>query len=138
MTKVSKISSPRLPIRNIVIREDGEVLCSIAGYPACFHPKFMGDWTDLGAVIVGLNTALAEAGRSERLANIQSGGQDAYVIVGTVDGLAELVKTVEFPLDEDGNMPVAIGYAVEEHAAAQIQAEHPGAKITRGWTERGK
>jgi hypothetical protein len=138
LMKLSKISSPRLPISNIAIREDGEVLCRIAGHPACFHPKFMGDWTDLQAVIVGLNAALVEAGLSERFANIQSGGQDAYVIVGTVNGLAELVETVGFPLDENGSTPAAIGYAVEEYAAAQIQAEHPGAKITRSWTERGK
>ena len=138
LKQLSKISSPRLPISNISIRDSGEVSCSIAGHPACFHPRFMGDWTDLEAVIVGLNSALAEAGRSERFANIQSGGQDAYVILGTIDGLAELVEKVGFPLDESGNAPLVIGYAVEQHAAAQIQAEHRGAKITRGWTERGK
>jgi hypothetical protein len=138
LTSLSKISSPRLPITDISLRENGEVLCRVAGHPACFHPRFMGDWTDLQAVITGLNTALAEAGRSERFANIPSGGQDAYVIVGTQGGLAELVRTLGFPLDENGNTPVAIGYGVEELAAAQIEAEHPGTTMTRGWAARGK
>ncbi len=56
------MSSPRLPITDISLRENGEVLCRIAGHPACFHPRFMGDWTDLQAVITDLNVALAEAG----------------------------------------------------------------------------
>jgi hypothetical protein len=37
----------------------------------------------------------------------------------------------------DANAPIAIGIAAEDHAAAQIQAEHLGAKITRGWTGPG-
>jgi len=85
----------------------------------------------------GLNKALAEAGRPERFANLQSGGQDACVIVGTAEGLAELVETLGLPLDDNANAPIAIGIAAEDHMAAQIQAEHPGATITRGWTGFG-
>jgi hypothetical protein len=138
LAQLSEVSSPRLPISDIVVPEDGgEVYCRVAGHPARFNPKFMGDWTDLEAMLGGLNNALAEAGRSERFANVHSGGQDAYVIVGTAEGLAALVETVGLPLDVDANATIAIGRAAEDHAAAQIQAEHPRAKITRGWTGRG-
>jgi hypothetical protein len=139
LAQLSEISSPRLPITNIVAPEDGgEVSCRVAGHSARFNPKFMGDWTDLQAVLGGLNDALAEAGRSERFANLHSGGQDAYVIVGSAEGLAGLVEKLGLPLDADANATVAVGIAAEDHAAAQIQAEHPGAKITRGWTRSGR
>jgi hypothetical protein len=59
----------------------------------------MGKWTDLDAVLSGLNKALAEAGRPERFADHLSGGQAACVIVGTTGGLVELVETIGLPLD---------------------------------------
>jgi hypothetical protein len=135
LERLSDVSSPRLPISDIVVPEDGgEVYCRVAGHAARFSPTFMGDWTDLEAVLGGLNNALAEAGRPERFANINSGDQNAYVIVGTAEELAVLIETVGLPLDVDANAPVAIGIAAEDHAAAQIQSERPRAKITRGWT----
>lgn len=134
LAELSEVSSPRLPISDTVVREDGgEVSCRVAGHPARFSPKFMGDWTDLEAMLGGLNNALAQAGHSGRFANLHSGGQDAYVIVGTADGLAALVETIGLPLDADANVTVAIGIAAEDHTAALIQAEHPGAQITRGY-----
>jgi hypothetical protein len=135
LEELSEVSSPRLSI--VLVPEDvpevegSEVCCRAAGHPARFNPKFMGDWTDLEAVLGGLNKALAEAGRPERFANLHSGGQEACVIAGATEGLAELVETIGLPLDGDANTAIAIGIAAEDHMAAQIQAEHPGAQITR-------
>jgi hypothetical protein len=92
---------------------------------------------DLDAMLGGLNKALADAGRPERFADLCSGGQEACVIVGTAEGLADLVETLGLPLEHDANTAVAIGIAAEDHAAAQIQAENPSMKITRGWTPPG-
>jgi hypothetical protein len=134
LEELSEISSPRLPIilvpEDVPEEEGTEICCHVAGHPARFNPKFMGDWTDLDAVLGGLNKALADAGRPERFANLRSGGQQACVIVGTAEGLAELVETIGLPLDCDANVTIAIGIAAEDHMAAQIRAEHPGAKIS--------
>jgi hypothetical protein len=135
LTELSEVSSSRLPIGDIAAPEGvGEVSCTIAGHPVRFNPRHLGDWTDLEAMLGGLNKALADAGRPERFANIHSGGQDACVIVGTAEGLAALVETLGLPLDVDANATVAVGIAAEDDAAARIQAEHPGAKISRGRT----
>jgi hypothetical protein len=79
----------------------------------------------------------AEAGSPERFANIHSGGQEACLSIGTAEGLAVLVETVGLPLDITANATIAIRIAAEDHAAAQIQAEHPRANITRGWIGPG-
>lgn len=131
LAELSQISSPRLPIAEIVVQQGGEVRCKVAGRPARFNPVYRGDWTDLEAVLSGLNDALAAAGLPERFANLTSGGQDAYVIVGAADGLANLVETLGLPLDEDANVTIAAGIAAEDVAVEQIKAEHPGVMIIR-------
>jgi hypothetical protein len=78
-----------------------------------------------------------DAGRPARFANLHSGGREACLIVGTAEGLAVLDETVGLPLDIDANVPIAIWIAAEDHVAAQIQAEHPRARVTRDWTGLG-
>jgi hypothetical protein len=135
LSELSRIGARRVTISDIQVELEGEVCrevnCRIAGHPARFNPSFMGDWTDLEAVLGGLNAGLAAAGRLERFANLNSGGQDAYVIIGHAAGLASLVKTLGLPLDPNVNAAIAVGIAAENHMAEQIKAELPGCKIVR-------
>jgi hypothetical protein len=130
LTELSQVASPRIAIAGIeAIR--GDVSCQVAGHPARFSPTYMGDWTDLRAVLNGLNAALEQAGRPERFANLHSGDQWAFVILGAGSGLASMVETLGFPLEADANAPVAIGMAFEGHVADLLEQE--------GWeVERGK
>jgi hypothetical protein len=136
LNRLSKIGSSQLRITDIDVQLDGEmcreVNCKIAGHPARFNPEFMGDWTDLEAVLKGLNSGLAAAGRSERFASLFTGDQTACVIIGRADGLSSLAETLGLPLDSNANAGVAIGIAAENHAAEQIKAEFPGVTIVRG------
>jgi hypothetical protein len=54
------------------------------------------------------------------------------VILGSADGLSNLVETLGLPLDKNANATIVIGMAAEDHAAAQLQADHPGVAIMRG------
>ena len=85
--------------------------------------EYMGDWTDVQAVLTGLNAALEQAGRPERFANLYSGDQSAYVILGDGAGLASMVETCGLPLDADANAPLAIGMAAGDHVAQELERE---------------
>lgn len=130
LRQLSRISAPRVTIEDIDVQMDGEacreVNCTVAGQPARFSPQFMGDWTDLEAVLKGLNEGLAAGGHSERFASLWSGDQSACVIVGHDSGLAGLAETLGLPLDVNANAPIAIGVAAEQHLAAQIKTGSSG------------
>jgi hypothetical protein len=132
--QLARLGAPRVTIGDVELRMDGEacreVTCDVLGQAARFSPQFMGDWTDLSAVLTGLNAALAAAGRSERFANLLTGDQNACVIIGDDDGLASLVETFGLPVDANGNAAIAIGVAAEHHTAAQLEAA--GFRTTRG------
>ena len=67
LNKLSRIAAPRITITDVDVTMARnicrEVNCKIANHPARFTPEFIGDWTDLDAVLGGLNAALAAAGR---------------------------------------------------------------------------
>jgi hypothetical protein len=134
--QLSKLGAKRLIVSDVDVQLDGEacreVNCKIAGHPARFNPRFMGDWTDLAAVLGGLNTALAAAGRVERFVCLMTGDQTANVIIGHGDGLADLVETLGLPLEVDPNAAIAIGVAAEDHTVEMLRAEHPDMKVVRG------
>jgi hypothetical protein len=136
LNKLSRIAAPRITITDVDVTMAGEacreVNCKIANHPARFMPEFMGDWTDLEAVLGGLNAALAAAGRLERFASLTTGDQTACVILGLEQGLASLVETLGLPLDANANAALAIGIGAEDHAAELVKAEHPTVKIMRG------
>ena len=121
---LSWLASPRLTITDIDVQSDGEVCrevaCKVAGHPARFAPQFNDDWTDLEAVLGGLNGALMAAGRPERFAGLRSFSQDAHVVVGRADGLANLVETLGLPLYSNETTPIAIQSAAEDRAAGRI------------------
>lgn len=133
---LSKLGAKRLTIADVDVQLDGEasreVNCKIAGHPARFNPRFMGDWTDLAAVLGGLNAGLAAAGRADRFACLMTGDQTANVIIGRADGLADLVETLGLPLEVDANAAIAIGVAAEDHTVEMLRAEHPDMKVVRG------
>ena len=130
LRQISRIGAPRATIEDIDVQMDGEacreVNCTVAGQPARFSPKFMDDWTDLEAVLRGLNEGLAAGERPERFVNLLSGDQNACVIIGHDSGLANLAETLGLPLDVNANAPIAIGVAAEHDAAAQIKADFSG------------
>src|SRR5262249_33536360 len=119
LIELSRIGTPLIQITDIHVRSDREVCqevtCKVAGQPACFSPRFMGDWTDLEAVLGGLNGGLAAAGRPERFACLTTGDQNAFVIMGHAKGLAHLADTLGLPLDPNANAAIAIGIAAEDH-----------------------
>ena len=120
---LSWLASPRLTITDIDVQWDGEVCrevnCKVAGHPARFAPQFNDDWTDLEAVLGGLNGGLAAAGRPERFAVLHDFSQLAHVVVGRADGLANLVETLGLPLYPSENTPTAIRSTNEDRAAGQ-------------------
>ncbi|NPU10676.1 HEAT repeat domain-containing protein [Bradyrhizobium sp. 83002] len=134
LQELARIGGPRVTITDIALQMDGEacreVACQVARQPARFSPQFMGDWTDLSAVLNGLNTALAAADRPERFANLFSGDQNACVIVGHHDGLVELETRLGLPIDPGAKAAISIGAAAEDHVAAQLAAS--GLKVSRG------
>jgi hypothetical protein len=121
---LSWLASPRLTITDIDVQSDGEVCrevtCKVAGHPARFAPQFNDDWTDLEAVLGGLNGALAAAGRPERFADLRAFSQVAHVVVGRADGLANLVETLGLPLHSNETTPIVIQSAAADRAARQI------------------
>jgi hypothetical protein len=121
---LSWLATPRLTITDIDMQSDGEVCrevnCKVAGHPARFTPQFNDDWTDLEAVLGGLNGALTAAGRPERFAVLHSFSQDAHVIVGRADGLANLVETLSLPLYPNENTTIANQSAAGDNASGQI------------------
>jgi hypothetical protein len=47
-----------------------------------FEAKFLGDWYDVMSVLVALNRALADSGRSERFLPLDSGDQTSAILFG--------------------------------------------------------
>lgn len=134
--ELSKISSPRLSIGRVEADFEGEICrelrCVIAESPARITPEFMGDWTDVAAVLGGLNVALANGRHPERFVSLSTGDQCASIILGTEDGLANLVETLGLPIDSCANAPIAIGVAAERATVTRLKEEVPGIRIIQG------
>jgi hypothetical protein len=114
-------SQARSAISDIVVPgEEGEVCDRVAGHPARFNPKFMGDWTDLEAVLGGLNNAVAEADRPERFANIHSGAKAPTRSSARLKVSRTWPRQVGLPLDDKANAAIAIGMVADDHLAAEI------------------
>ena len=131
--KLSKISSPRLSIRRVEVDLEGDICrelrCVIADNPVRITPEFMGDWTDVAAVLSGLNFALANGRHLERFVSLSTGDQCASIILGLEDRLASLAETLGLPIDSYANAPIAIGLAAESAAVARLKEEVPGIRI---------
>lgn len=102
LIQLSKILPDNLKITEIASTIERGVFrsieCKIAGHPACIVPKYDGDWTDIDAVLMGLNSALGQSMNSERFACLDSGSQIAYVIVANAERLANLVAALGLPV----------------------------------------
>lgn len=102
LIQLSKILPNNLKITEIVPTMERGVFrsieCKIAGHPARIDPKYDGDWTDIDAVLMSLNSALDQSMNAERFACLDSGSQIAYVVVAHAERLANLVATLGLPV----------------------------------------
>jgi hypothetical protein len=85
-----------------------------------FRAKGLGDWYDVVSVLEAVNKALADVGVGERFHALETGGQDAFLLLARPDGLAAVAAELRLPVASNPDSARELGKAFENEMLRRL------------------
>jgi hypothetical protein len=85
-----------------------------------FQAKGLGDWYDVSSTLQAVNRALADSGCVERFYPIVTGGQDAFLLFASPDGIKGAADALRLTVESDPDGARRLGKAFEEEMVRRL------------------